>query len=75
LIQRRKGNLADALLTSTEPWETRVEQLFLTVLSRRPSPEEQERLVAYLQSDPKTEALVEEAIWALLNTAEFRFNH
>ncbi len=73
--QRRKGNLADTLLTSTEPWEKRVDRLFLSVLSRPPTPAEQKRFVAHLTSDKKAEALVEEAIWVLLNSAEFRFNH
>src|SRR6185437_4515191 len=75
MIQRRKGNLADLLLVSKEPWERRVEQLFLSVLSRPPSGEERKKFVAYLTTDGKPEVLVEEAIWVLLNTAEFRFNH
>ncbi len=73
-IQRRKGNLADALLTSTEPWEKRVDHLFLAVLSRPPTVSEQKRFVMHLTAD-KTDARVEEAIWVLLNCAEFRFNH
>jgi hypothetical protein len=75
LIRRQKGNLADTLLTSKEPWERRVDRLFLSVLSRPPREEERAKFAAYLTSGPKTEGLVEEAIWVLLNTAEFRFNH
>lgn len=75
LIQRKKGNLADQVLTSKDPWEQRVEHLFLAILSRPPKPEEQKRFVAYLTADPKADPLVEDAIWVLLNTAEFRFNH
>ncbi len=76
LIHRRKGNLADTIAASTETWEARVDRLFLSVLTRLPKPEERKRLAAHLKSDPKaTDALVEEAIWVLLNTAEFRFNH
>lgn len=75
LIQRKKGNLSDILLTSKDPWEQRVERLYLTMLNRKPKVEEQKRFVAYLTSDPKSDPLVEEAIWVLLNTAEFRFNH
>jgi hypothetical protein len=75
MIQRRKGNLADQLLVSKEPWESRVDRLFLSVLSRQPSAEERKKFVAYLSADGKPEERVEEAIWALLNTAEFRFNH
>jgi hypothetical protein len=75
LIQRRKGNLADTILTSTDPWEDRINRMFLAVLNRFPRPEEQKRFLAHVKSDPKPDALVEEAIWVLLNTSEFRFNH
>jgi hypothetical protein len=74
MIQRRKGNLAEAVLTATEPWEKRVDRLFLSVLNRSPRPEERKRFVAYLTSGPKADGLVEEAIWVLLNCSEFRFN-
>jgi hypothetical protein len=74
-IQRRKGNLADTLLTSTEPWEKRVDRLFLSVLNRPPTPAEQKRFVAHLSADAKGDARMEEAIWVLVNCAEFRFNH
>ena len=40
LIQARKGNLADTILTSTEPWDKRVDRLFLSILTRPPRPEE-----------------------------------
>jgi hypothetical protein len=76
LIARRKANLMDALLSSTAPWEERVEQLYLTVLGRPPRNEEKKRFVEHLTSDPKNPApLVEEAIWVLLSSSEFRFNH
>jgi hypothetical protein len=76
VIRRRKANLADTLAASTDAWEARVDRLFLSVLTRLPKPKEKDRFVAHLTSDPKaTDALIEEAIWVLLNTAEFRFNH
>lgn len=75
MIQRRKGNLADQLLVSKEPWERRVDLLFLSVLTRLPSAEERKKFVSYLSVEGKPEARIEEALWALLNTAEFRFNH
>jgi hypothetical protein len=76
VIRRRKGNLMDDLLSSKAPWEERVDQLYLTVLSRPPRDEERKRFVAHLTSDPRNpEALVEEAIWVLLACSEFRFNH
>jgi hypothetical protein len=76
VILRRKGNLMDTLLSSTASWEERVEQLYLAVLSRPPGNEERKRFVEHLKSDPKNPGpLVEEAIWALLSSSEFRFNH
>ena len=51
-------------------------RLYLTVLSRQPTAKERELVSKYLtQPGVKPEQAVEEAIWALLNTAEFRFNH
>lgn len=76
MIQRRKSNLADGLLSSTASAEERVERLFLSVLTRPPRPTERERFVAYLAADTaKPDALLEEAIWVLLNCSEFRLNH
>jgi len=75
VIQRRKGNLADVLLTSTDGWDQRVERLYVSVLTRPPTAEEKERFVAYLTAKPDAAQRVEDAIWVLLNCAEFRFNH
>ncbi|HKI30945.1 MAG TPA: DUF1549 and DUF1553 domain-containing protein [Gemmataceae bacterium] len=76
MIVPRKGNLADTLVKSKDSPEERVDHLFLSVLSRPPRPQERKRFVAHLATPGgRPEALVEEAIWALLNAAEFRFNH
>jgi hypothetical protein len=74
-FQRKKGNLADTLATSTEPWEKRVELLYLATLGRLPKAEEQAKFVKYLTADAKSDARIEDAIWVLLNSPEFRFNH
>ena len=77
-VQRRKGNLTDIIITSKEPTEDKVDRLFLSILTRPPRPEEKTRFVNYLNSETiptKADPLVEEAIWVLLNTSEFRFNH
>jgi Protein of unknown function (DUF1553)/Protein of unknown function (DUF1549) len=56
----------------------RIETLYLAALTRRPRPDELERLVTYVDhgSSPaeKAKALAD-VFWALLNTPEFRFNH
>lgn len=74
-LGRKKGNLADEILSASEPWEQRVDRMFLAVLARMPTAGEREKLVAYLKRDPKADALVEEALWVLVNLSEFRFNH
>jgi hypothetical protein len=74
-VQRRKGNLTDQVLASSEPWEKRVERMYLSVLSRPPKPKELEAFVSYIRREPKPDAAVEDCIWVLLNSSEFRFNH
>ena len=76
LIARKPGALWNAVAFSKEPMPERVDRLFLTVLSRPPRPEERALFAAHL-APAKTAAqdtIVEEAIWALLASAEFRFN-
>src|SRR3954469_15004952 len=48
LVRRRKGNLADNLLTFSDPWDRKVDRLFLSVLTRLPSDSERKRFVAHL---------------------------
>ena len=74
-ISRKKGNLADSINLSKEPWDQRIDKMFLAVLTRYPKDSERTKFAAYLQSEPKSENLVEEAIWVLMNMSEFRFNH
>jgi hypothetical protein len=62
------------------PPETRavqaVEQIYLRVLSRRPSAEESKLMVKYLeQPGAERQQLYAEIVWALLNSSEFSLNH
>ncbi len=75
LLQRKKGNLADQILTSADPWEAKIDRMFLSVLSRLPRPQEREKFLAHLKGAAKPETGVEEALWVLVNCGEFRFNH
>jgi len=54
------------------------EELYLSILSRRPDPDERAEVASYLASrpDPKERpAAVRELAWALLASTEFRFHH
>ena len=74
----RNGNLTEKLLKSTDDVEAKVERMFLSVLSRKPTTEERARFVNYLSVDPKDTKLasqrMEEAMWVLVACSEFRFN-
>jgi hypothetical protein len=77
MVQFRKGNLTDRIASSKAPWDERVHELFLSILSRPPSDLERDRFVLHFASatPQNTPSLVEEAIWALISCSEFRFNH
>jgi hypothetical protein len=75
LLGSGKGGLSDGLMNSPDPWEERVDRLYLSILSRHPRDEELQKFAAYLiaEKDPRTR--IGEAIWVLLTCSEFRFNH
>src|SRR5262249_55510918 len=56
----------------------RIEELYLTTLSRRPLPAETERLVKYVeQGGPRKDQrkALSDVLWALLNAPDFFHNH
>ena len=75
IISDRPGSLQEALTKSEAPWEERVERLFVQVLSRRPTPEETDKFVAYLSTEDDLRGRLHDAIWTLMTCSEFRFNH
>ncbi len=71
----RPGNLV-ARLAALKGTDMVAEELYLSVLTRRPSAEESKEIAAYLRGrDGDRTAALQEAAWALLASAEFRFNH
>lgn len=74
----RGGTLAAAVEFPFFSTAERIETLFLASVSRRPRPDELERLVAFVDAggpakDPKR--ALGDLFWALLNSSEFLFNH
>ncbi len=51
-----------------------LEELFLSTLARRPTPREKDRLLTRIASGPRKEVL-EDTLWAIMNSKEFVFNH
>lgn len=78
LLTSEKGGLIATITASTDPPESRVERLFLSVLSRRPTDPERTRFVEHLaagdNNKEKTNELLRESIWVLMTCSEFRFN-
>jgi hypothetical protein len=71
----RPGNLADRLSKLSDAGAA-AEEAYLSVLSRRPTAEEVKEVEAYLGTPGKDRAAaLQEVVWALLTSAEFRFNH
>ena len=58
--------------------EERVDILFLTTLSRKPSQVERNRFLSYVESGGPTkdsQKALSDVLWALLNSTEFILNH
>lgn len=71
----RPGNLMDRLLALKDA-DAMSEELYLSVLTRRPTDEERAEVREYVRSrDKDRPAALQELAWALMASAEFRFNH
>ncbi|GIW94467.1 MAG: hypothetical protein KatS3mg110_2508 [Pirellulaceae bacterium] len=68
------GNNLAARLVSIENPEQIAEELYLSVLTRFPDPQERQWVVATLsQAGEQKKQVIRDMIWALLSSAEFRF--
>jgi len=69
------GNLTERLTKIDDP-QAVAEEAYLAVLTRRPSSDEVDDVAAYLAArSSERGAAVQEIVWGLLTSAEFRFNH
>lgn len=69
------GNLTDRLKKLSDPAAV-AEELYLSVLTRRPGADETRDVAEHLKERDKDRAVaLQELVWALLASAEFRFNH
>src|SRR5262245_30046850 len=75
LAPNAAGNLLGRLVQLKEDGPV-AEELYLSVLTRMPSEEERKDVAEYLKGRTQDRAAaLEELAWALLASAEFRFNH
>ena len=69
------GNVTERIIQQTDP-RIAAEELYLGVLTRLPSEQELTEITTYLANRAADkQAAAQELVWALLNSAEFRFNH
>jgi hypothetical protein len=75
LLAPRPGNVAERL-GGLKDAGALAEELYLSVLSRAPNGDERREVEEYLRPrGAERAAAVQELTWALLTSAEFRFNH
>jgi hypothetical protein len=74
LLTPRAGNLTDRLNKLTNP-DAVAEELFAAVLSRRPTADEKKDVADALKNTTDRGKTMNELVWALVASAEFRFNH
>lgn len=71
----KTGNLTDRLM-KLKDGNSIAEELFLSVLTRRPSMEEVKLVQDFLNTNQSDRsAAIQELAWAVIASAEFRFNH
>ncbi len=69
------GVLASPLSTQQDP-KLLAEEMYLNVFNRRPTDDEVIAVATYLQSRADTRVpAIQEMVWGLLSSTEFRFNH
>jgi hypothetical protein len=74
-LKPRAGNLIDRLSKMDAP-DAMAKEMYLAVLSRLPEKEEAVWIADYLaRNEPRRTAALGDLAWALLNSAEFMFNH
>lgn len=64
-----------AILDANRPLEQTADELYLTILSRRPTPEELKTVAEYVGASRSKRDAATDIAWALINTTEFLYRH
>jgi len=73
-IANEKGRVA-AHVKAKKPASEILEDLYLAAFGRLPRTDENEKVLAYVSTQPDARAAWEDVVWAMLNSKEFLFNH
>lgn len=74
-LQPAGDNLSTRLMKISDA-SNLADELYLSLLTRRPTDAERAEVISYLQGrDSERPAALQEMAWALLTSTEFRFNH
>jgi hypothetical protein len=74
-ITAHKGSLVSQVLREEKTTDSRLEQLFVATLSRRPDAHELARFRGYVEAHHGARTAYEDVAWALFNSSEFITNH
>jgi len=69
------GKVVERVLASAKGPTDAVEQLFLAVLSRKPTADERTKFVAFVEKQKTPHGAYCRVVWVLLNSSEFMLNH
>ena len=73
-ISSGEGHVAK-MIKEKRPFNEAVEELYLHGLSRKPTPRELEKALAFIQRNEDKQRALEDVLWTIINSKEFMFNH
>lgn len=73
-LKPAENNLA-ARLIACKSLDEAADELYLSVLTRRPTDKERSEVAAYVAAQKQPSTAWQELAWALMSSSEFRFNH
>jgi hypothetical protein len=73
-FRQHQARLLGEIAPAGRPPAQVIEQLYLTVISRRPTGPERERMLAFVQKQGNTPTAFGQVLWVLLNSSEFVLN-
>jgi hypothetical protein len=75
ITSSRPGSLIASVLRREREDTRRLEELFIAMLTRKPTAEEQTTMLKYISEQDNSRAAWEDILYALLTTTEFATNH